>query len=76
MAMVPRGWVGWMVSSGFAGSQGTIPLAPREWDRSMFSVDRLFAKGIFSPKNGPVPNPLRHERPTLSWGGRVCFKLP
>ena len=28
----------------------------REGDRSMFSVNRLSAKCVFSPKNGPVPN--------------------
>ena len=34
---------------------GTVPLASREGDRSMFSADRLSAKCVFSPKNGPVP---------------------
>jgi hypothetical protein len=36
---------------------GTVPLAPWEGDRSMFSANRLFAKYVGSPKNGPVPNP-------------------
>ncbi len=35
---------------------GTVPLAPREGDRSMFSANRLPAKRIFQPKNGPVPS--------------------
>ena len=35
---------------------GTVPLAPREGDRSMFSADVVLAKHDFSPKNGPVPN--------------------
>jgi len=34
---------------------GTVPLALREGDRSMFSANRLFAEHIYSPKNGPVP---------------------
>ncbi|MCD4726738.1 MAG: hypothetical protein K8R46_03690, partial [Pirellulales bacterium] len=34
---------------------GTVPLAPREGDRSMFSANRLPAKCVFRPKNGPVP---------------------
>jgi len=33
---------------------GTVPLARREGDRSMFSANRLFAKYVGSPKNGPV----------------------
>jgi hypothetical protein len=33
---------------------GTVPLALREGDRSMFSANRLFAKYVGSPKNGPV----------------------
>ena len=36
---------------------GTVPLALREGDRSMFSANRLSAKYAFSPKNGPVPRP-------------------
>ncbi len=35
---------------------GTVPLALREGDRSVFSANRLFAKYVGSPKNGPVPN--------------------
>ena len=35
---------------------GTVPLALREGDRSMFSASRLSAKCAFSPKNGPVPS--------------------
>jgi hypothetical protein len=35
---------------------GTVPLAPREGDRSMFSAYRLSAKYVFPPKNGPVPD--------------------
>jgi len=34
---------------------GTVPLAPREGDRSMFSAKGFFAKYVFRPKNGPVP---------------------
>ena len=37
------------------GTQGTVPLAPREGDRSMFSADIFPAKHDFPPKNGPVP---------------------
>ena len=35
---------------------GTVPLVPREGDRSMFSACRLSAKYVFPPKNGPVPD--------------------
>ncbi len=35
---------------------GTVPLAPREGDRSLFSEDVLLTKHVFPPKNGPVPN--------------------
>jgi hypothetical protein len=35
---------------------GTVPLTPREGDRSMFSANRLFAKHDRTPKNGPVPD--------------------
>ncbi len=35
---------------------GTVPLAPREGDRSMFSAWRRLAKCNLSPKNGPVPS--------------------
>jgi hypothetical protein len=33
---------------------GTVPVALREWDRSMFSANRFLVKYICSPKNGPV----------------------
>ncbi len=39
-------------------SQGTVPLAPREGDGSMFSANRLPAKCVFRPENGPVPSLL------------------
>ena len=35
---------------------GTVPLAPRQGDRSMFSAYQLSAKYVFPPKNGPVPD--------------------
>ena len=35
---------------------GTVPLASREGDRSMFSACGLSAKYVFPPKNGPVPD--------------------
>jgi hypothetical protein len=35
---------------------GTVPLALREGDRSMFSANRLFPKHVRTPKNGPVPD--------------------
>ena len=41
---------------------GTVPLAPREGDRSMFSAQRLSEEYAFSPKNGPVP-----ERPVNAY---------
>ncbi len=36
---------------------GTVPLTPREGDRSMFSAEAFSAKCDSSPKNGPVPAP-------------------
>ena len=48
---------------------GTVPLVPREGDRSMFSAHRLFAKHDRTPKNGPVPDHRREK------GTGPCFRL-
>jgi hypothetical protein len=41
---------------GVIRSQGTVPLASREGDRSMFSADVFLVECDFPPKNGPVPS--------------------
>ncbi len=53
---------------------GTVPLAPREGDRSMFSADDLPVKSDFSPKNGPVPPPLKSLWPGVVFG--MILSLP
>ncbi|MCD4727598.1 MAG: hypothetical protein K8R46_08050, partial [Pirellulales bacterium] len=41
---------------GLKSVEGGTSLRPREGDRSMFSANRLPAKCVFRPKNGPVPS--------------------
>jgi hypothetical protein len=49
---------------------GSVLLAPREGDRSMFSADRLSDQCAFSPKNGPVPRqPVMDYRKTTDTSG-------